>query len=477
MSRTIYCLSLTLLFFSAGAQDTWDLKRAVDYAVANNLSVKQQDIQARLSALTYNQSKLSQYPNLNFSSNLGLNTGRSIDRTTNQFTNATIFYNTFGLQSNVDVFNFFSKKNTISANKLEAEAANASVDKIKNDIALNVATAYLQVLLGRQQVSISRVKMQQTSAQLENTRKLVNAGSVPELNAAQLEAQLAQDSSNVVTAKSNEIQALYLLKALLALDAAAPFDIVTPPIELIPVEPLADLQPDRVYQLALQNLPQQKVNQLRVEAAKKNVAAAKGAMYPSLGLGGSLQTNYSNAKNQAQFLNSTFNGFSPIGVVQGTTDTVVAPNMKNNFRFFSNPYGTQVTDNLSKGLGISINVPIFNGGSAKTNWQRAKLNLNSFELRQYQDSLTLKQDIYKAYIDAITAVEKFNAASKSVEASQKAFDFAAKRYNIGLLSTIEYLTTQSNLYSAQLSKTFAQFESVFKMKVLEFYKGQGLRLQ
>lgn len=476
MNKLLTCTCALFVCFSIQAQERWDLRRCVEFALTNNISVKQQDVQARLAKLTYEQSKLSQYPSVNLSSNLGLSTGRSIDRTTNQFTTETIFYNTFGLQSGVDVFNFFTKKNTIEANRLQAEASIAAIEKLKNDIALNVAGAYLQVLLGRQQVEISRVKSKQTAAQLENTRKLVNAGSVPELNAAQLEAQLAQDSSNVVTARSNEIQALYGLKALLSLDAALPFEVVTPPVEMIPVEPLADLQPNAVYQLALQNLPQQRVNSLRLQAAHKNVEVARGSMYPTVSANGALQTNYSNSKNKAQFLNSTINGFSPIGFVKGTSDTVLGPNVRPNYRFYANPYTTQLSDNLSKGLGLNISVPIFNGGSARTAWQRAKLNVKTYELQQQQDSLSLKQDIYEAYTDAITSLEKFNAATKAVSASQKAFDFAQKRYNIGLLSTLEYLTTQSNLFSAQLSRSLAQFEYVFKMKVLEFYKGQGLKL-
>jgi outer membrane protein len=476
MKKPIGCLIALFMCLSLCAQEKWDLRRCVEYALEHNISVKQQDIQARLAKLTYDQSKLSQYPNLNLNSNLGLNTGRSIDRTTNQFTTETIFYNTFGLQSSVDLFNFFSKKNTVAANRFEVQAAEASVEKLKNDIALMVAGSYLQVLLTNQQIEVARVQMQQTRSQLENTKKLVKAGSVPELNAAQLEAQLAQDSSNVVTMKSNNIQALYGLKALLALDAAVPFDVVTPPIELIPVEPIADLQPENVYALALTNLPQQRVNNLRLKAAEKNVAAAKGQMYPSIGASGALQTNYSNSKNQVDVLDPTLNGFRAIGVVKTTNDTVFAPNYIPNYRFFSNPYTTQLSDNLSKGIGLNISVPIFNGGAARTNWQRAKLNVRSIQLAQQLDSLTLKQDIYKAYTDAITAMEKFNAAKKAVETSEKAFDFATKRYNIGLLGTIEYLTTQSNLFSARLSRSLAQFEYVFKMKVLEFYKGQGLKL-
>ncbi|RYY93915.1 MAG: TolC family protein, partial [Chitinophagaceae bacterium] len=247
MKKPLSCVLGLFLGLMAQGQEQWDLRRCVDYALANNISVKQQDVQARLARLNYDQARLSQYPNLNFSTNLGLNSGRNIDRTTNQYTSEPIFYNTLNLQSSVDVFNFFAKRNLVEANRIESMAAGAFVDKVKNDIALNVAVGYLTVLQARQQVGILRFKQQQTGAQLEVTRKQVRAGSVPEINAAQLEAQLAQDSANVVNAKTSEIQSVYNLKALLALDAALPFDVATPPVELIPVEPMAALQPDLVY--------------------------------------------------------------------------------------------------------------------------------------------------------------------------------------------------------------------------------------
>lgn len=474
MKKPISCLVAFFICYVGQSQDKWDLQRCVNYALANNISVKLQDVQARLAKLTYEQSKLSQYPSLNLTANAYLNSGRNIDRATNQYTSSPIFNNTFGLQSNVDIFSFFSKQNIIAANKFETLAAGAYVDKIKNDIALNVAVSYLQVLLAKQQVEIMRVKQQQTSAQLVNTRKLVNAGAVPELNSLQLEAQLAQDSSGVVTAKSNEIQAYYTLKALLALDASAPFEVDTPPIDKIPVEPLADLQPESVYKLAMQNLPQQKVNSLRLLAAERNVAAAKATMYPSLSGFGSLQTTYSNYKLELAKISETPVGFQAIGVVNGTTQTVVTPVY--NYKSFARSYGTQLQDNYGKSLGVSLSLPIFNGGTARTNWQRAKLNVKTYQLQQQQDSLTLKQDIYKAYTDAITALEKFNASNKAVETSQKALDFATKRWNIGLLNTLDLITTQSSLTSAQLSRSAAQFEYVFRMKLLEFYKGKGLKL-
>ena len=167
----IFLLFLLLANHILLAQEKWNLRKAVDYALENNISIKQQDVQARLQRLTYEQSKLALYPSLNFGNSLGLNTGRSIDRTTNLYTTQSIFFTGFSLQTNVDLFNFGSKRKTIDANRYASEAARASIDKLKNDVALNVAGGYLQALLNKQQIEISKVQVQQSAAQLSNTRK------------------------------------------------------------------------------------------------------------------------------------------------------------------------------------------------------------------------------------------------------------------------------------------------------------------
>lgn len=448
--------------------------KCVQYALDNNISIKQQDIQAQIANLTYKQSNLSKYPNLNLNSGLDLSTGRSIDRTTNQFTTESIFNNRFSLQSNVDVFNWFSKRNTIAGNKLEALAATAAVDKLKNDIALNIAATYLQALLAKEQVNASRILVGQTVAQLETTRKLVAAGSLPELNQLQLEAQLATDSVTLITAMGTETQSLLLIKALLNLDAGVAFDIVTPPIDKVPIDPIAELQPEVVYQLAIANMPQQRLNNFRLQAAEKFADAAKGALYPSIGAGIGLGTNYSNLKSNSKLLSTTPIGTTEIAFVQGSNTPVYVNNYARTF--YANPYFTQISDNFNNGIGINISVPIFNGNSARINWQKQKLTVKSLTLQQDLDNMTLKQNIYTAYTDAMTALQKFTANTKAVEAAQKAYDFSQKRYDAELLNTIDLIISQNNLFTARINQLSAQYDYVFKMKVLEFYKGQGIKL-
>ncbi|HQW16408.1 MAG TPA: TolC family protein [Niabella sp.] len=457
------------------AQDKWDLKRCIDYAVANNISVKQADVQFRMDKLTHAQSVLAQYPRISSQHSGGFQFGRSIDPTSNQFTTNEIFFTNHGLDIGVDLFNWFSQKNTIAANKYLAQAGGAKLEKAKNDIALNVANAYLAALLNKEQINIATVQLGQSLDQVNNIKKQVDAGALPELNLAETQTQYANDSSNVITAKTNFTLSLLQLKALLNIDADQAFDIVTPPVESIPLEPLADQQPDLIYQSAVENLPQQKINTLNLKASEKNVAVAKAALYPTISFFGGLSSRYANAQklipNNYQAMPANIGTVNINGTSFPVTTIITQPT-----GFYKNTYFKQLNNNFSQNLGIGLSIPIFNGGMVRTNWQKAKLNLESQQLVKEQDSKTLKQDIYQAYTNALAAIEKFNASKITLASAQKAYDFARKRFDVGLLKPIDLITNQNNLFRAKINLVSAQYDYVFKMKLLEFYKGQGLRL-
>ena len=349
------------------------------------------------------------------------------------------------------------------------------MDKLKNDIALTAANSYLQILLAKEQVKITEVQLKQTIAQLSNTRKMVDAGSLPELNATQLEAQLANDSVNYITAKGTVTQNILQLKKAMNIAADAPFEIEEPAVSSIPTEPIADLQPDYVYSLAMVNQPQQKYNSLKLKAADRNVAASKGAMYPTISLFGSLGSNYN---NQARTILTSTPILLPIGNVSvgGTQYTVFPLQPFNNYTYGKTPFTDQLQNNFRQSIGVGLNIPIFNGGSLRTNYERSKLNVVSLNIQKEQDDNNLKQDIYLAYSNATIALEKFNASRKSVQSNEKAYEFASKRYEVGMLGTYDLLSTQNNLLRAKLEFSLNEFDYVFKMKVLEFYKGLGLKL-
>jgi outer membrane protein len=442
-------LAFCLLPFTAFAQpasstgDKWDLRESVEYALQHNISVRQADVQARIVALTYKQSRLGQFPSLDMQNSGGYQFGRSIDPATNEFTTQEILFTNHSVNLNLDVFNWFSKRNTVASNRYQAESYFAGAAKARNDVALNVANAYLQILLSAEQINVSEVQVKQSIEQLSNIEKQVKAGALPELNLAEMEAQLANDSSLLITSKSNYTLSVLQLKAVLNIPADQAFEVEVPTVDKIPIESLADLEPAKVYALATANLPQQKINDFNVLSAIKNAVAAKGMMYPSLVLFGQLDTRYSNA--------------------------IVNP-------FTKNTYFRQLNNNFGQAVGLGLRIPIFNGNSARINWQKAKLDVVNAELQKEQGEMTLKQDIWQAYANAVASLEKFNASRKAAETAQKAYDFSRKRFDVGLLNSIDLITNQNNLFRARINMVSAQYDYVFKMKLLEFYKGQGLKL-
>ncbi len=462
----------------------WDLRRCVQYALDNNISIKQADIDARTSKLTYDQSYASKFGQANASSNFGASFGRNIDRTTNVYVDAQSLYQQYNLNVGVTLFNWFSIKRAVESNKLSYRAQVVNVDKVKNDVTLNVAASYLQALLAKEQVELARTKLELTSHQLQNTRRLVDAGSLPELNAAELEVQFATDTSALITAQENlDINSLQL-KAILNLDAGAPFDLDTPPVEAIPIEPIANLQPQDVYQVAVNSFPQQKMNDFRIGAAERYAQSVHGQLYPTLSVFGGLLDNffsdlrlrYIGAVDVTGAVPNTYvlNGINQNPVYSKTTQPVYS---RQTIGHVLDGYGTQLQGNFGQQYGLSLNVPIFNGNLTRTNYNKAKLNIISAKLTKESDLLTLKQSIYQAYYNAVASLNKYEANKKAVVVAERSFDLSSKRYNIGMLNTIDYLTNQNNLFSARINSLLSQYDYVFRMKVLEYYKGLGIKLQ
>jgi outer membrane protein len=476
----VLSVSTGLAFGQQGSY--WDLKRCVEYGMSNNISVRQAKIQADQSEINYQQSNLQRIPSLSYGLTHGFSFGRTLDRTTNVYTSRSAMFQQMSISSNVLLFNFNSLKNTEASNKFSMEADRAAIDKARNDIGLNIAQQYLRALLSYEQVEIARIVLDQTKSQYTNTRKLVDAGSLPELNAAELEATVARDSATVVQAISQAELDKLALKALLNLPADQDFELVIPQVDKIPVDDLLSIYPEDVYQLALSSQPQIRLNDLRRSASEKSLLSAKGQMKPTISAFGQLASNFN------QFLMKpsgvSINGESMTGsyIKQGTSQIpVYAPNVDVNFtnrKFgeFWNGYGQQLRDQFGQGVGISINVPIFNGAQARSNVKRAMLDVKRSDLNIERDKLQLKQDVYTAYYSASGAFQTFIAREKAMTTAQRSFDLANRRYELGVMQTIEWLTNQNNLTRAKIDKALAQYEYIFRMKVLEFYKGQGLRL-
>jgi outer membrane protein len=480
------CIKIRLLFLFtfistfAFSQKKWTLLECVQYAMDHNISIQRSALQADLAAITYKQSKLSQIPNLNFSNSEGLSYGKSKNPSSGILENQNYFSVGLNLQSSAEIFNWFSKKNTILANQWSLEAARAATDKLKSDISLTVANSYLQILLAREQQKIAEVQVQQSRTQLDIVQKQVAAGTLAEFNATEIESQLANDTANLITAIGNVAQSKYVLKSYLNFDPADSFEIAEPPLEQIPIMPIGDLQPADVYASALQNQPQQKENEYSIRAAQKNSLAAKGALYPSISAFGNLNSNYGYFRTPTY--TQVFNGYAPSGLVvkdnSGGYIDVQRPlyvNGAQNGYITSDPFGTQFSNNFGQGIGINISIPIFNGWQAKAAYKRAKINVKNLQYQQALDNQTLKQNIYEAYNSAVVAMQKLSSTQRAIDAAQKTYDYALKRYQAGMLRTLELITNENSLFTAKLQYALNRFDYVFKMKVLEYYKDGGIK--
>jgi len=484
-----YILLLFLITFSfkLNAQNPgkWDLKTCIQYAIEHNISVQQADVQSRLAKLQADLAKSNQLPTINGSTGMGLRLGRSIDPTTNGFTNTQFLYNNFGLNGGVQIFNASKLTNAAASSNYSWQASEADKLNTSNDVSLSIATYYLQVLSAIEQTEISKIQINQTKEQLTATKKRVEVGLLPELNMLELETQLANDSSNYITANANIEQSKMALKALLNLDASEPFDIQVQSVDNIKLQSFSDLQPDYVFNLAAQNLPSVKAADFRVKAAAKNELVAKASFYPSLSFGYNLSSNFSNVFNYISGYNlsgfSTPNATSPFVTVSNTKYYIQSPiyspqTTKRNWGNIWNGWGDQVNNNFGQSFGLQMSIPIFNGNQAKINYQQAKLNYRSANLQKDNTNLKLKQDIYTAYNNAVVAFNKLIANQKALASAEKTFLFATKRYDLGLLGTIELLNNQNNFLKAKVNYKSAQYEYVFRIKLLEFYKGESLAL-
>ncbi|HEY9178879.1 MAG TPA: TolC family protein [Flavipsychrobacter sp.] len=474
----IFLIPVLFIYSSSLAQEAdWTLQRAVQYALDHNISIQQNELNRRLEQLTLQQSRLAQLPNVNLSTGYGRSFGRSIDPTTNQFVEGSS-YDFLSLSGSADVllFGWFQRRNRISQSKFNLRAAGKELEQLQNDVSLNVATGYLRILLAGEQVKINEQQVALSKEQLGQTQSFANAGRVPELNVAQLEAQLASDSSNLISALTEYNAAILDIKALLNLDFDTPFEpVVVQSIEADFAN--AFISPDEIYLAAVQRMPVISGARLRLDAARKGHAAAVGGLYPQLALSVQAGTNYSTLNKDYTITGTTVSPVAGSYAYDSAGNSIyqiyqATPVFTTN----TLPLGKQLDNNFRQTVSIGINIPIFNAWQAQTAARQAKINMLTQQLNVDQAELRLKQDVYKAHNDARNALQKYYAAERAANAAKRAHEFARKRNELGLTNTVEYLVIQNNMYRAEANMASAKYDLIFKLKVIDFYLGKELKL-
>lgn len=465
-----------LLHLQAVAQqdNVWSLQRCIQYAISHNISIKQDSLNARLARYTVLQSQLSQIPAISASGSYGKSFGRSINPTTNQFVEGSYNFLSASGTANMLLFGGLQVRNNIAKNKYSLEAAIADLDQLKDDVSLNVANAFLVALLAKEQINISKNQVDVSEAQLGQTRAFADAGRLPELNVAQLESQLATDSSNLINSIASYNSAILDLKALLNLDFGEPFVIQVPDAEVGGQLMMSSLQPAEVYEKARAHFGSVKGSKLRVSAAEKGLAAARGGIYPQLSAGYQLGTNY--ASNYQTYTSTPTGLYQPIGLFDSGGNVLPIYQPVSTVSTSTIPFSNQFDNNLRHSVFLNLNIPIFNGWQTQYSIRQAKVNLESQRLNETNAEITLKQNVYKAHNSAVNSIQKYNAARRANDAATRALEFARKRYDLGLTSTVDLLVTQSTQFNAASNMVIAKYDLIFKLKVIDYYLGKEIKL-
>ncbi len=470
-------VTLLLLFNTAtyaqqgsNIDDVWSLQRCVQFAIDHNISIKQDSLTARLARYTLLQTQLSQLPALSANGSYGRSYGRSINPTTNQFVEGDYNFLSASGNGNLLLFGWMQVRNSIARNRYALEASMADLDQLKDDVSLNVANSFLTAVLALEQINTSKHQVDLSQAQLDQTKKFTDAGRLPELNVAQLESQLATDSSSLINSIANYNSAILDLKSLLNLDFGVPFTIQVPDVQVGDELMVSNTQPEEVFQKARVHFGAIKASELRVKSADKGVAAAKGSLYPQFSLGYQVGTNF--ASNYLSYVPTNKFDTVTVGYYLNQPITQVSPEYATPLI----PFGTQFNNNLRQSAYLSVNVPIFNAWQAQYAVRQARINLASQQLNQFNAELTLKQNVYKAHNNALNSIQKYYAAKRADEAAARALEFAKKRYDLGLTSTVDLLVTQNQEFAAASNLLSAKYDLIFKLKVVDYYLGKELKL-
>jgi outer membrane protein len=422
---------------SLPAQNPWSLAQCISYAWDNNISIKQQTLSAEQSENALFQSKMNFIPSAGARVSHSMSWGRSVDMNNLEIIESKLSQTLSpNISASIDLFEGLQKVNTVKKSRADYRAALQDVNLMKDQIALEIARAYLQVLLTREILATAEKSHESVTRQQELTRQLVDAGSQPHSTLLEIDAQLASEEVQLVNAR-NQVDIAYLtLRQLLDIAPDTDFEIITPEISI----PQADPNRESTTQLytQAQHLPQIQTAELRRESAQHALAIARGRYWPTLSFSAGYGTFFTDTRSDA--------------------------------------FWQQIGDNRSPSLQFGLSIPIFQNWNIVTGSKNAKLNLRIAELEVDKKHQVLYKEIQQAIVDASAAYNKYKAGLQNVTAMQESFRYTQQKFDIGLVNGTDYTVSKNNLFKAESDLLQAKYQYVFQLKIIDFYKGIPITL-
>lgn len=449
------------------------LQEAIDFALKNNLSVKQNNLQVEQGINTLEQSKWAKYPTINGGANFNLYSGRNINPYTNGIITSTVGSNGYGISSGVTLFDGYQTRNGIALNQLNLEASKLDLQNMKNQITLNIVVGYLNVLSQEDLLEVAQRQIDVTKTQLERTQKLVNAGSLPETNLFDIKAQLANDELSVVNAENAIVSAKLTLRQLMNSATDREIEVVRVEVPNPNIQPYPN-SPGEIYEIAQSFLANVQAADMRVKASQKSVDIAKGLKMPVITASANLNSNYSTAAEKANVTQSIVEQEAGYTNIAGVRYPVIAYVPTSSVTREKINYFNQLSGNGNASLGLNVRIPIFNGYSTKFRLTTAQINQKQSEIQADNVRLQLRQEIDQAYVNFTNSTKRYTALGKQVAALEESFRAAESKYNVGSLNALDYSISKTNLDRARINQIQAKYDYVFRIKILDFYQNKPL---
>jgi len=440
---------LTLLFLSILSQaqsKKWTLEECVNYAIKNNISIKQSELDAKSAAIEKSSAIGGFLPSLNINGSHSWNIGLNQNITTGLLENQTTQFTAAGLNSNVDVYNGMQNQNRLRRANLALLAATYQLSKMQDDVSLNIANSFLQILFNKENLKVQKEQLSNNEKQLQRSQELVNAGVVPRGDLLDIKATVANNNQAIVTAENALLISKLSLAQLLQLENFQDFDIVD--VNYPVTESATLLQtPAAIYAKAKEDRVELKIAKTNLEIAERDVQIAKGAYQP------------------------TIQGFYSLSTRAGYADRVVFDQSGN--PSFQPPFSVLKQFDLNKGhsFGFQMNIPVLNGFATKNNVARSKIALDRSKIAFSQQELDLERNIYTAFTDAKGAMKTYESAIITLEARQEAYNYAKEKFAVGMLNAFDLNQSQSLFVNAQSEVVRTKYDYIFRVKVIEFYFG------
>lgn len=462
-------LLLFLIFsgigFTMSAQEVWTIERALQHARENNLQIIQAQYDIQRAEVDLQAIRQQRIPSLSFSSNLSNSIGRTIDPTTNDFTTESNYNQSANINSGVQLFNGGLVHKRVQSARLARQQAAMVVASTEEDILLLVVQQFFQVLFTQENTSMAEANMELLIEQQSRVAAEVSAGSKPENELLEIQAEVALSEQRLIEAENQFNLAVLQFKQLLRLPVEEEIEFQLPPVD--------DVQPGEIDLLSIPELrnralavaPSVQAADLQVEGAALGIRIAKSQYYPSLSLGGSLSTNFSSARRTSIPTGSTI--ANQTVYLDGNPVTVGFENPT--FRLESIPYANQMQDNWGLGFGLQLSVPIYTQGSTSANVQQARINYQAAQIQKEQQVQMYTEELERTIADLKSSYRSYLASEKTLEASSRFFDNIELSYNVGATTSYELINAQNRKEDAEINFLIAKYEYLARRRGLQIY--------